>query len=358
MKYTLLVILFCVFSQFCQGQLLWKITGKHLQKPSYLYGTMHVADARVFVLKDKLIGKIAACEVYAGEMIFDPSMMFAILPQLFMDKDTTLKTLLSEQEYKIVKGVLDEKLGMMSSFSERMKPIFTSLLLQESSGSIENMKNTLSAKQGKPLDLFLQEEASKQKLELVGLETLEEQMNVFNAIPLQKQAKTLYQEIINEEKDTTDVGMERMIGWYAAQQLDSLYQYTVKEFADDPALSYQILTKRNENMAGRIEKLILQKSAFIAIGAAHLPDTQGVIALLRKRKFKIGDYLVVMADYHLPQRIDPAWVYVQTFDHLPVFASFFLKAFFVFFANLDGRLQAIRHKRGSKNQDILFALFD
>ncbi len=78
-----------------------------------------------------------------------------------------------------------------------------------------------------------------------------------------------------------------MLDWYAAQKLDSLYQYAAKEFADDPALSYQILTKRNLNMANQIEKLILEKSAFIAIGAAHLPDKQGVIELLRKKKFKV-----------------------------------------------------------------------
>ncbi len=281
---SLLVILMLVFSFTSYAQLLWKITGKNLEKPSYLYGTMHTSNPKAFVLKDVLIEKISTCEAYAGEMIFEPAMMFAILPQLFMEKDTTLKTLLNEEEYRVVKEVLDEKLGMMSTFAERIKPMFTSMLLQE--GSLEGLQ-TASPSQHTALDFFLQEEASKRNLELISLETLEEQMNVINSVPLLKQAKMLYQDVIKNKQEEKDDSMEKMLQWYAEQKLDSLYQYASKEFATEPALSYQILTKRNLNMADRIEKHINKKSVFVAIGAAHLPDKQGVIELLRKKKFKV-----------------------------------------------------------------------
>lgn len=289
MKIKILVIFFSFFPLFSQAQLLWKITGKNLKKPSYLYGTMHTSHEKAFKLVDSLVVKIGTCEAYAGEMILDPSMLFAVMQQIFMGKDTTLQTLLSPEEYKTIKKVLDEKLTMMSPIAERIKPMFTSILLQE--GGMEAMKMpdaNESKNKRKPLDLYLQDEASKRSLSLVGLETLEEQMNVFNNIPLKNQAQMLYQEVTNIEKDSTaDTSMEKMLDWYAEQKLDSLYEYASKEFANEPELSYQILTKRNINMADRIEKLILEKSAFIAIGAAHLPDKQGVIELLRKKKFKV-----------------------------------------------------------------------
>jgi uncharacterized protein len=281
----LLLFLFC-FSTESYSQLLWKITGKKLKKPSYLYGTIHVADERAFIFKDQLLAKLGECDAYAGEMIFDPQMIFELLPKLFMGKDTTLQTLLNEAEYKIVKEALNDKLGMMSSFAERMKPIFTSFLLQE--GSMESTQTKSKEKvYDKPLDLFLQEEAGKRKLELIGLETLEEQMNVFDLMPVQKQAKALYQEIVSVTKDTANTDMDKMLDWYAAQKLDSLYQYASQEFKENPELGYRILTKRNQNMTERIEALILKKSVLIAIGAAHLPDIQGVIELLKKKKFKV-----------------------------------------------------------------------
>jgi uncharacterized protein len=289
MKIKILIILLSFFPLFAQAQLLWKITGKNLKKPSYLYGTMHTSHEKAFKLVDSLVVKIASCESYAGEMILDPSMLFAVMQQIFMGKDTTLQTLLSPEEYKTVKKVLDEKLSMMSPIAERIKPMFTSILLGE--GGMEGLQMpdaNESKNKRKPLDLYLQDEATKRSLPLVGLETLEEQMNVFNNISLKSQAQMLLQEVTNIGKDSTaDTGMEKMLDWYAEQKLDSLYEYASKEFANEPALSYQILTKRNINMADRIEKLILEKSAFIAIGAAHLPDTQGVIELLRKKKFKV-----------------------------------------------------------------------
>jgi len=286
MKIKILIVLFFLFPLFAQAQLLWKITGNKLKKPSYLYGTMHTSHEKAFKLVDSLVVKIGTCEVYAGEMILDPSMFLAVMQQIFMGKDTTLQTLLSAEEYKIVKKTLDEKLGMMSPFVDRMKPMFTSVFIQ--AGDIEGMKAPDEGKvERKPLDLHLQDEAAKRSLFLVGLETLEEQMNVFNGVSLQNQAKMLYQEIINIDSKTGNTGMEKMLDWYAEQKLDSLYQYASKEFANEPELSYRILTKRNLTMADRIEKLILEKSAFIAIGAAHLPDKQGVIELLRKKKFKV-----------------------------------------------------------------------
>ncbi len=288
MKIKILIMLLSFFPLFAQGQLLWKITGKNLKKPSYLYGTMHTSHEKAFRLVDSLVVKIAGCEAYAGEMILDPSMLFAVMQQIFMGKDTTLQTLLSPEEYKIVKKTLDEKLSMMSPIAERIKPMFTSILLGEGGMEGMQMPENESKNKRKPLDLHLQDEATKRSLALVGLETLEEQMNVFNNIPLKNQAKMLYQEVTNIGKDSTaDTSMEKMLDWYAEQKLDSLYQYASKGFANEPELSYQILTKRNINMADRIEKLILEKSAFIAIGAAHLPDKQGVIELLRKKKFKV-----------------------------------------------------------------------
>ncbi|TAH20115.1 MAG: TraB/GumN family protein [Cytophagales bacterium] len=287
MKIKILIILFSLFPLFAQAQLLWKITGKNLKKPSYLYGTMHTSHEKAFKLVDSLVVRIVTCETYAGEMIFDPAMLFAVMQQLFMGKDTTLQTLLSAEEYAVVKKTIDEKLGMMAPMIDRMKPMFTSVLIQ--AGDMENLMATADKPQRKPLDLHLQDEATKKSLSLVGLETLEEQMDVFNGIPLANQAKMLYREIVNLDKKIGDgdTSMEKMLDWYAAQKLDSLYQYASKEFANEPALSYRILTKRNLIMADRIEKLIVEKSVFIAIGAAHLPDKQGVIELLRKKKFKV-----------------------------------------------------------------------
>jgi len=48
--------------------LLWRISGNGLSKPSYLYGTMHLTDKRVFQLGDSLYYGIEHAEGFAGEL--------------------------------------------------------------------------------------------------------------------------------------------------------------------------------------------------------------------------------------------------------------------------------------------------
>jgi uncharacterized protein YbaP (TraB family) len=48
--------------------LLWRISGNGLKKPSYLYGTMHVYDPRLFNLGDSLLQAISSSEGFANEL--------------------------------------------------------------------------------------------------------------------------------------------------------------------------------------------------------------------------------------------------------------------------------------------------
>src|SRR5690349_9331548 len=72
--FTLLLLLpafvFCQTSRLktkkYQG-LLWEITGKNLQKPSYLFGTMHVSSKLVFNLSDSFYLGLKNAEVVALE---------------------------------------------------------------------------------------------------------------------------------------------------------------------------------------------------------------------------------------------------------------------------------------------------
>lgn len=48
--------------------LLWRISGKGMQKPSYLYGTMHLQDKRLFHFTDSLYAGIRSVEGFAAEL--------------------------------------------------------------------------------------------------------------------------------------------------------------------------------------------------------------------------------------------------------------------------------------------------
>jgi len=286
-KILLFVLLGCAlgtFPQASQAQLLWEISGNGLKHPSYLFGTMHLSDKRVTRLNDSTWKAFNRSEVFAGEMILDQSLAFKAMGMIMSPPDSTLPALLSPEKYQVVQAKLAEKFGPMSSMFERMKPLFLSPLLANKDGDLmdpEKMKQG-----GKPLDLYLQEMATDRKMEVVGLETFEEQMDAFNSIPLKLQAEMLYEQIVGEGSEESSANsMEKMIGLYQRQELDSLFDLTSKELSAN--LNEQLLTKRNFNMADRMEKLMATKRVFTGVGAAHLPGASGVIELLRKKGYKV-----------------------------------------------------------------------
>ena len=81
-----------------------------------------------------------------------------------------------------------------------------------------------------------------------------------------------------------------MLKYYLDQNLDSL------SANDDDAKKSEkfykaLVIDRNARMAERIGEFIKKQPTFIAIGALHLPNDVGVIALLRKKGFTVEPVL-------------------------------------------------------------------
>src|ERR1700750_1495701 len=79
--------------------LLWRISGHGLSQPSYVFGTMHVKDKRVFNFSDSLMLAIQKSKSFALEV--HPDSLIRDLFDMMQKGDTSLDLhkLLSEKEY-------------------------------------------------------------------------------------------------------------------------------------------------------------------------------------------------------------------------------------------------------------------
>lgn len=257
--------------------LLWEITGENLQKPSYLYGTMHVRDKRVFNYNDSVSIAFNTSQAFAGELIIDKTMAKEVGKAALLPKDTTLKLLLGKKDYKKVKKVAKKKLGIMAGFINYIKPIYVAGYIAEASGVLKSdMKKTL--------DETFQDMARETNKKLIGIETIEEQMKALDKVSLKEQAKMLMDDLNN--MDSAASISRDMVNKYLAQDIKSLSDMVLSEEIPDVFAS-EILLKRNYIMANRISVLLQEQSTFIGIGAAHLGGEEGVIELLRKKGFKL-----------------------------------------------------------------------
>jgi uncharacterized protein YbaP (TraB family) len=283
MKILSLILGFLSFSFTVSGQntpteksLLWEITGKGLTKPSYLFGTIHLICPADFDLSDSLKAVITKTEQIALEIdMDDPGMMAAMTKTMFMSNDKKLTDILPEKEYARLSQFYKDSLKMDVAAFSRAKPF---MMMGPLFGRVLGCEP-------QSYEISLMGLAAKQKSEIIGLESIEEQMAIFDTIPYDRQAKMLVTMI--DKLPETKKEFKGLVALYKKQDLQELYNLTLSsEFGLD-GQDEVMLFNRNRNWISRIIKIVHEKPTFVAVGAAHLGGEKGVIALLRNEGYNV-----------------------------------------------------------------------
>lgn len=256
--------------------LLWKVSGKGLKKPSYLFGTMHVLCADDARLSDSLKAVIAACdEVYFEIKLDDMSNLLGAMKSMMMNDDKRLSDLLSPGDYEKVKGYFTKHAAMIPfGMLERFKPLLISSLIEE-----ENMN--CQATDG--MELSIMKELHDKSI--LGLETVEFQAGLFDSIPYADQAKELLA-YIDSAAEYKKMTLE-MADVYKKQDLDRIDELSRKGDPGMDAYMDLLLYGRNRKWAKKLDEVMPGKSFLIAVGAAHLPGPGGLIDLLKKEGYEL-----------------------------------------------------------------------
>jgi uncharacterized protein YbaP (TraB family) len=107
-----LLLTYMLYAQKPASTLLWKISGNGLEKPSYLYGTMHLTDERIFNLGDSVYAAIEKTDGFAIEL--DPENFTAIIideAKRSLKQSKLLKEMLNDKTFKRYGKALAKKLN-------------------------------------------------------------------------------------------------------------------------------------------------------------------------------------------------------------------------------------------------------
>jgi uncharacterized protein YbaP (TraB family) len=130
------------------------------------------------------------------------------------------------------------------------------------------------------------------ELRVHGLETIDEQLKVFDEIALQDQIVLLEEAVENHAQLKRD--LQQVIECYLARDLAGMQQLSDEESnrLGNPRLVAEVerrlIYERNVHMAERMLPRLQEGNAFVAIGALHLPGEQGVLRLLQQRGYSIS----------------------------------------------------------------------
>jgi uncharacterized protein len=261
--------------------LLWKISGKNLTKPSYVFGTMHMICANDIELSDSLKNAIRSADnVYLELDMDDMWQMMGAMMHMTMKGDTSLADLLTPDDYKKVKTYFTEHGGIIPfSLMEKYKPLLVESMIIEQAKPCDNMI---------VIEQLVMEEAKKNSVDIKGLETFDYQLAIFDKIPYKLQAQQLVKMVDEAQSGdaTGDDEIKVLTEAYRKQELNKMDELT----KDDPGIgdfTDILLYDRNANWSSKLQELMPGKSLVVAVGAGHLPGKKGVLNLLREAGYTV-----------------------------------------------------------------------
>ncbi len=215
----------------------------------------------------------------ALEVIPDTSAIIKSMVTMTYTDGRTLREVLPPDLYPQTAAALVES-GMSEEAFKDFKPWAVMTLL-----------STPPTKTGHFLDIMLYRTALDEHKPLRGLETMEEQLAVFDDMTEDDQIGLLRETLASRSQ--LSMMFEQLMTVYLERDLDRLADLSESYLKEsDPRLAglFQaaVIDARNRRMVERMRPLLDQGGWFIAIGALHLPGDSGIIALLRRLGYPVS----------------------------------------------------------------------
>jgi len=280
-NFTFVVILIAFIFSGCsekeiqKNSLLLKITGNGVESPSYIYGTIHIKDARVFDFSDSVLIALKSCSSFGMEVIMTEENKLKITQNLQLPVGVSLLTIFSNDEYEQLGELLKLQTGHDIENFNNMSPLILISLINSSI-----FKNEMN----QTLDEHLYQRALENRKRTFGLESVEEQIALIDKISYQD----IFNEIIDIEKQKA-LAME-LLHAYIAADLEKFYKVMMKD-KTMVILKNEFLRIRNQRILQRIIEEIHNEPTFFAISAAHLGAGTGLIVLLKKEGYTVSPVL-------------------------------------------------------------------
>jgi uncharacterized protein YbaP (TraB family) len=245
---------------------------------------MHSADPDILALPPPVVQAFKTAPSLSVEIILDEQAMQRISMAMRLPRGQRLQDFVPPDLFSRAAAAA-EPLGWQPIHLSRLKPWAVAMLI---SLPPEEAKRKGGGRP--PLDLWLMQAARARGKPVYALETLGEQVNVFDSMPTQDQVAHLRAVAMPVAEKSRLLGA--MKDAYLRGDIEQIFHMArADEQPQDRALREKVdkrlLDDRNRRMVERMLPRFDEGGAFIAIGAAHLPGENGVLALLEHRGYSV-----------------------------------------------------------------------
>lgn len=256
---------------------LWRIERPDAP-PSHVFGTMHSRDPEVIRLAEPVAAQLDDARSLAVEVMQTPRAV-QVYRRAIEIQDGGLELLIGSERMKSVEraGV---RYGVPEPRLRELKPWVLSVLFSLPPAEVRAPRPTL--------DQVLEERAAEHEIPIYGLEGIEEQIDVYDGLDLDRQIALL--DAALAENWRIDCWWEQVIKpAYLMRDVGTLYALSTPQAIDgDDFLWRTLIVERNVRMVERMRDRLLEGNAFIAVGAAHLPGDVGILNLLAQHGYEVA----------------------------------------------------------------------
>jgi len=255
------------------GNYFWGISNSKAK--IYLLGSIHMANEKFYPLPEIIENAFNESDSLAVEFNVNNVDYFQMI-NLGMMQNQTLKDVLNDTTYNLLKKKFEE-FNLPITLFNNLKPWLAAMLVS----NMELVSDSVNPELG--FDLHFLNKA-KNKKGIIELESLKEQMNIFD-----NDLKEYQNEFVNfslkEGSSNKDI-IDKYFELWSTGDIKGLEKIVFDGF-DSPMykpLKEALYTKRNYNMADKISKFLnTDKIYFVVVGAAHLVGENGIIEILKNK---------------------------------------------------------------------------
>jgi uncharacterized protein YbaP (TraB family) len=255
---------------------LWELHGK--RNTVYILGSIHVLRQSDYPLAPEVLnayGKASSILMEINLADMDPQrLQTELLASARLPEGKTLAGIMGDQRYKHAQALAQEvgiDLGIFDAFA----PWFAA----EAISQMQLLQLGFQPKSG--VEMFFLERARADGKSVAGLETVHDQIALFEALPIESQADYLVSSL--EEAHDLPKEVNAMVHAWANGDTKWFAEQMKSELGRDPVLYESVLVARNRKWVPKIEALLNDdKNYLVIVGTGHLVGQGSVIALLKK----------------------------------------------------------------------------
>jgi uncharacterized protein YbaP (TraB family) len=228
-----------------EKELLWEISSSTKGPKSYLFGTIHSNDKRVFTFSDSVYIALNNSETIVLE-----TDIFGLFENL------------------------DTRQGIPSALYDKNGKPYTAT--NEASSTYYGNEN------GMPqfLDAYFEQFCWNSKKQFFPLESISDQLELVSDFPAIKRGG------INS--GLIDFAQEKLMDIYLKGDIDALNRFVEANLSVSETAYDNLIVKRNYKITSKLDSLLkTKKSLFCAVGAGHLAGSDGLIRMLRSKGYRL-----------------------------------------------------------------------